>query len=51
MSDERKQTLRRDIMNVVKANGLDVSGDFWFFLVFRTEIELIQIARELNIKL
>jgi len=49
-TDQRKQALRHDIMNVVKANGLQVSGDFWFALIFRTEVELKSIARELHIK-
>jgi len=49
-TDLRKQALRHDIMNVVKANGLEVSGDFWFALIFRTEVELKSIARELHIK-
>ncbi len=46
----REQALRHDIMNVVKANGLEVSGDFWFALIFRTEAELRSLARELHIK-
>jgi hypothetical protein len=47
---QRKQAIRHDIMNVVKANGLPVTGDFWFALIFRTESELKSIARELYIK-
>lgn len=48
-SDQRKQALRQNIMNVVKANNVPVTGDFWFSLVFRTETELKQIARKLHI--
>lgn len=49
-TNQRKQALRHDIMNVIKANGLEVTGDFWFMLIFRTESELKKIARELHIK-
>jgi len=49
-TNQRKQALRHDIMNVVKANGLEVTGDFWFMLIFRTESELKKIAKELHIK-
>ena len=48
-ADQRKQALRQNIMNVVKANGVEVTGDFWFSLVFRTESELKALARELHI--
>jgi hypothetical protein len=37
---QRKQALRHDIMNVIKANNLEVTGDFWLMLIFRTESEL-----------
>lgn len=47
---QRKQALRHDIMLVVKANGLEVTGDFWLMLIFRTESELKKIAQELHIK-
>jgi hypothetical protein len=47
---QRKQALRHDIMNVVKANGFEVTGDFWFMLIFRTESELKKIAQELHVK-
>jgi hypothetical protein len=47
---QRKQAIRHDIMNVVKANGIEVTGDFWFALIFRTESELKKIAKELLIK-
>jgi len=49
-SDQRKQALRHNIMNVIKANGLEVTGDFWFMLIFRTESELKTIAKELHMK-
>ena len=49
-NNQRKQAIRHDIMNVIKANGLEVTGDFWFMLIFRTESELKKIARELHIK-
>jgi hypothetical protein len=48
-TNQRKQALRHDIMNAVKANGLEVTGDFWFMLIFRTESELKKIAKELHI--
>jgi hypothetical protein len=47
---QRKQALRHGIMNVIKANGLEVTGDFWFMLIFRTESELKKIAQELHVK-
>jgi hypothetical protein len=49
-TDQRKQALRQDIMNVVKANGIPVDGDLWFALIFRSEVELEKIARDLHIK-
>lgn len=49
-ADQRKQTLRHEIMLAIKANGMEVTGDFWFALIFRTESELKRIARELYIK-
>lgn len=48
--DKRKQALRHEIMLVLIANGLEVCGDFWFALVFRTESELRGIAQELHIR-
>ena len=47
---QRKQALRHDIMNVIKANNYEVTGDFWFMLVFRTESELKEIAQDFHIK-
>lgn len=50
MSEEdRKARLRQEIMITVKANNLQVTGEFWFMLVFRSESELRQIASELNV--
>jgi hypothetical protein len=49
-TQQRKQALRHDIMNVIKANGIEVTGDFWFMLIFRTESELKNIAKDLHIK-
>jgi len=49
-TEQRKQALRHSIMTVMQANNVPVTGDFWFALVFRTESELKQIARELHIK-
>jgi hypothetical protein len=49
-TSQRKQALRHDILITVKANGLEVTGDFWFMLIFRTEAELKKIAKELHIK-
>jgi hypothetical protein len=50
-STQRKQALRHDIMNVIKANNLEVTGEFWFMLIFRTESELKEIARGPTAKL
>lgn len=50
-AEQRKQALRHDIMTVLQANNIPVTGDFWFALVFRTESELKKIARELHIKM
>lgn len=47
---QRKQALRHEIMGVIQGNNVPVNGDFWFALVFRTESELRQIARELHLK-
>jgi hypothetical protein len=47
---QRKQALRHDIMNVIKANNFEVTGDFWLMLIFRTESELKEIARGLHVK-
>lgn len=47
---ERKQAIRHDIMNVIRANDLEVTGDFWLMLAFRTESELKEIARGLHVK-
>jgi hypothetical protein len=47
---QRKQALRHDIMNVIKANTFEVTGDFWLMLIFRTESELKEIARGFHIK-
>ena len=49
-SNQRKQTLRHEIMTTIKANNMEVTGDFWFALIFRTESELKKLARELHIK-
>jgi hypothetical protein len=47
---QRKQALRHDIMNAIQANNLEVTGDFWLMLIFRTEAELKEIARGFHIK-
>jgi len=49
-TDQRKQALRHDIVNVVKANNLEVTGEFWLTLIFCTESELETITRELHVK-
>ena len=49
-AEQRKQALRHSIMNVVKANNISVTGDFWLMLIFRTELELKAIASDLHIK-
>jgi hypothetical protein len=45
---QRKQDLRHKIMSQVKAFGIEVTGDFWFSLIFRTESEMKQIAKKLG---
>jgi hypothetical protein len=47
---ERKQALRHDIMNVIRANDLEVTGGFWLMLIFRTESELKEISQGLHVK-
>jgi hypothetical protein len=47
---QRKQALRHDIMNAIKANNLEVTGDFWLMLIFRSESELKEIARGLHVR-
>jgi hypothetical protein len=47
---QRKQALRHDIMNVINANNLEVTGEFWLMLIFRTESELKEIARGLHVR-
>jgi hypothetical protein len=47
---QRKHALRHDIMNAIQANNLEVTGDFWLMLIFRTEAELKEIARGFHIK-
>jgi|688.fasta_scaffold03485_12 hypothetical protein len=47
---QRKQDLRHDIMNVIRANNLEVTGEFWLMLVFRSESELKEIARGLHVE-
>lgn len=44
-----EEQMRHAIMLNVKANGIEVSGDFWFMLIFRTEAQLRQICHEMNI--
>lgn len=46
---ERSKNLRHDIMLAIKANNIPVSGDIWISLIFRTESELVKIAKELHI--
>lgn len=50
VGEERSERMRHEIMLCVKANGNEVTGDFWFMLAFRTEAELVAICQELNIK-
>jgi len=42
--------MRHEIMLNVKANGLQVTGDFWLMLVFRTNSQLKKICQDMNIK-
>jgi hypothetical protein len=49
-TDQRKQALRHEIMGVIQANAVEVTGDFWFMLIFRTESELKKIAKELHLR-
>ena len=47
MSDEQ---MRHEIMLNVRANGLDVTGEFWLMLIFRTSEQLTEIGREMGIE-
>ena len=44
------ERMRHEIMLTVKANGLEVTGDFWLMLIFRSESELRKLCHELNIR-
>jgi len=46
---ERKRALIGEIMLVVRANNTPKADEILLALAFRTEFELRQIARELNI--
>lgn len=47
---DREQNLVRDIVLALKAAGRPVPGELWLSLVFRTESELTEIARELHLQ-
>jgi hypothetical protein len=47
-SDQRKQELRHKIMSQIQAVGIEVTGDFWFALIFRSESEMKKIAKQLG---
>jgi hypothetical protein len=51
MSRKTEERLRHEIMTNVKANGIEVTGDFWLMLVFRTEAQLREICREMKIRI
>lgn len=44
-----RETMITEIVHAMKANGMFVSGDLYLSLVFRTEVELRGICRELHI--
>lgn len=46
----KKEDLIIDILQVIKISNLNTTGDVFFSLAFRSENELIEIARDLNIK-
>jgi len=46
-----KAKLIEDILQAISAGGGYITGDFVFFLAFRTESELVKIIHELNIKI
>jgi hypothetical protein len=46
---EHEHSLVQKILINVKANGLHVSGDFYFMLLFRSEAELKKICRDMHI--
>jgi hypothetical protein len=46
----KKAVLIKEILMVAKANNVPTTGDLFFSLAFRTEKELIAIAKELRIK-
>lgn len=43
------EQMRHEIMITVKANQIQVTGEFWLMLAFRTQSELAEICREMNI--
>lgn len=43
------EQMRHAILGNVIANNLEVSADFWFTLIFRTDDELRQICHEMSI--
>jgi len=51
MNNKTEERLRHEIMLNVKANGIPVTGEFWLMLIFRTESQLREICREMNIKI
>jgi hypothetical protein len=46
-----KEEMIREITSLCIANGCKVDGDMFFALAFRTEDELRDICREMNIKI
>lgn len=48
--EKAKEAIRHQILLAIKANGVEVPGDFWFMLVFRTLSELKVIAQTFNVK-
>jgi len=47
--ENEKKVMRQEIMNVIRANGVPITGDLWFSLIFRTHSELKKICNELHI--
>jgi hypothetical protein len=50
-NNKTEEILRHEIMTTIRANNLNISADFWFMLIFRTEVQLRGIARELHISI
>jgi len=47
-TNKNKETLRHEILTIIQSKNISVTGEIWFSLIFRTESELKNIAKELR---